>query len=74
VLHRRRAKLAAGGGPCIAVGHVNQRPLGPRHDRPDAEPGALVDQRVDREAEEVLDPLALQDVGDRRGGIHRTTS
>src|SRR5262249_36862268 len=53
-----------------AVGHVQQRPLGAGDDRPDADAGALVDEGVDGEAEEVLGPFRLKDASDGGGGVH----
>jgi len=54
-----------------AVGHVQQRLLGARDDRADAERRRRVDDRVVRVGEEVLDLLRLQDTRDRLGTIHR---
>jgi hypothetical protein len=56
--------------PRIAVGHREHGALGAGEDRADALAGAGLDQRVAREAEQVLDTLALEDAGDRGVALH----
>src|SRR6185437_11000301 len=52
------------------IGHVQANALLAHDDRPDVDCGTGLDQMIDRIGEEIFDALFLQDVGDRRAGLH----
>jgi hypothetical protein len=67
---QKHAHLAALGHARHGVGHVQADALLAHDDRPDVDRGAVFDQMIDGIGEEILDPLALQDFGDGRAGLH----
>src|SRR5260221_9085581 len=71
VLHDENADLVARGHLGDGVAHMQPDALLPHHDRADVGLGRALDDRVDRVADQELDPLRLQDMGDRIGDFHR---
>src|SRR5260221_2231221 len=71
VLHDENADLVARGHLGDGVAHMQPDALLPHHDRADVGLGRTLDDRVDRVADQELDPLALEDLGDRGGDFHR---
>src|SRR6185369_1800062 len=69
-LHAEHAHLAAFGEARHGIGHVQANALLAHDDRPDVDCGTGLDQMIDRIGEEIFDALFLQDVGDRRAGLH----
>jgi hypothetical protein len=70
-LHRANADSPAAGEPAEAVGDVDHHSFGSSHDRLDPNFGARVDHRVRRKAAQKFNALILQDLRDRRLGLHR---
>ncbi len=66
-LHREDADALTRGRPAHRVGHVDPGPLLADDDRPDADRGRSLDQRVDGVADQQLDALAGEDAGDGVG-------
>src|SRR5262249_22535019 len=71
VLCRRHPDPLAVAGARVSVGHVQDGPLGPSHNRTDFKASALLDHRADRKTEEVFALLLLQNPGDGGGSFHR---
>ena len=67
--HRR---LLAIGGARVAVGHVDQRLLAASDDRPNADLGGRVDQRVVRIREQDFDALEFQNPRQSVRASHRS--
>jgi len=70
VLHREDPDRLARGDAADRVGHVQADPLLAHDDRADVRLGGGLDDRIDRVADQELDPLALQHLRDRRRDIH----
>jgi hypothetical protein len=70
VLHGHDSQPPAVRRAGVAVRHVHQRPLRASDDRADADGGARVDQWADGKAEEVFNPLLLENPGDGCGDGH----
>jgi hypothetical protein len=70
VLHRKDADAVARGDLGDGVAHVQPDPLLAHHDRADIGLGRRLDDRVDRVADQKLDPFALQNFGDGVGDLH----
>jgi hypothetical protein len=72
-LRREHAVALAALDAGIAVGHADTDSLLPAQDGTDVERGARFDQRVARVAGEELGPLALENFGNERGAVHRSS-
>ena len=70
VLHDEDADLVARGHLGDRVAHMQPDALLTHHDRADIGFGRALDDRVDRIADQPLDPFLLQDLGDRIGDFH----
>jgi hypothetical protein len=70
VLHREHADFLAAGQARVGVRHVQADALLAHDDRPDARARGEFQDVIDRVAEDDLDPLALEDLGDRRPCFH----
>jgi hypothetical protein len=66
MLHGEDTDPLAAADPADRISHVQPGPLLPHDDRPDIQPGRLLDDRVDGIANEEVDPLVLQDLRRRR--------
>ena len=73
-LHRKHAGPLTIGRATDAVGDSDTHPFLPTNDRPDADLGAEIDQRLTRVANQVLDALFLEDARNRLGNLHVTIS
>src|SRR5207253_2933863 len=70
LLHRRHAEPPTVADARVAIGHVDQGPFGARYNRADIKPGTLVDEWIDRKAEEILAAFGLENRGDGGGRFH----
>ena len=71
VLHDEDADLVARAELADGIAHMQPDALLAHHDRADIGLGRPLDDRVDRIADQPLDPLLFQDLGDRVGDLHR---
>jgi hypothetical protein len=73
-LHREHAGALAVAGAADAVGDADPDALLAAHDRPDADLGAGIDERLARIADQVLDPFSLENARDGLGNLHVAVS
>ena len=64
-LHGEDANPFPGGDAADRVGHVQAGPLLTDDDGPDVGRGSRFDDRIDRIPDQIVDPLALEDLGHR---------